>query len=720
MPSPADNSPRLLHFGVYEVDLHEGELRKHGHKIKLQDLPFQFLAALLERPGEVVTRDVLAQRLWSGALVDFDSGLNTAARKLREALDDDAATPRYVETLPRRGYRFIAPVRARDLDPGAHAPVSETKAEPPRPPVTRPRWQQYALIVVIVAVAGILIALAVFRFGVPVRAPRVLDVVQLTRTGRAEIANGLATDGTRVYFTERNGGHWSLAQVSVHGGVSQPIPSAVPLTQPDIMDISPDRASLLVASLDNVEWARPLWVVPTVGGTPHRLGDIRAQAAAWSRDGRRVVFARGAALFLVNSDGTGCRKLVDTPGIADGIRWAPAPGPDLLRLSIIGPDLRAGALWEVTSAGAGLRLLLRSWKPATALPDGETSGTWTAGGKLYVFKSRRGAGSSIWAMAAGRGLLGNGGQPVQIYSTPQELDWLAAAPDGKRIFFAAGQERRELVRYDIRRGQFMPYLPGIPGRWVDVSKDGRWVAYTTAPQEALWRSRADGSDPLQLTSPGAYAAQPHWSPDGKRIVFSGGLTGLNGTVYVIPKAGGAPEAITPAPFLASDPSWSPDGKSLVFARSQSSGAGGQAGLYVMDAKTRQARFLPGSEGLARVAWSPDRRYLAATNVAGVQIQLFDFRTGQWTVLATGNGLGVPIWSADARYVYYQEVLGGPEQPIFRVEIHTRKIEKTMGSSQIPQSNVTGYLMTGMGPGDQPIASVLRSNSDIYALDLELP
>jgi len=710
-----DKSPRRLRFGVFEVDLQHGELRKNGHKIKLQDLPFQFLVALLERPGEVVSREDLARRLWSGALVDFDSGLNTAARKLRDALDDDAATPRYVETLPRRGYRFIAPVQARDLDLAAPPEVPEPKPEPERPAA----WPQLRYLIVL-AVVGMLVLLPLYRFGTAARPPRVLDVVQLTRTGRAEAANGVVTDGTRVYFTERNGGHWSLAQVSVHGGVSQPLPSGEPVMQPDIMDISPDRSSLLVAGQDNIEPVRQLWVVPTVGGTPHRLGDVQAQAAAWSRDGSRVVFARGSALFLVNSDGTGCRKLVDTLGFADGIRWAPAPGPDVLRFSIIGPDMQGGSLWEVTSAGIGLHPLLRNWRPVATLPYGETTGTWTAGGKLYLFKSRRGAGTGIWAMTADRGLLGNSGHPVQLYSTPQELSWLAAAPDGRRIFFAAGQERRELVRYDRRRGQFMPYFPGTPGRWVDVSKDGNLVAYTTAPQEALWRSRADGSDAVQLTSANIFVAQPHWSPDGTRIAFSGGQAGVNGRVYVIPATGGAPELITPAQFLASDPSWSPDGKSLLFARSLSIGTDRQSGLYVMDWKTRETRFLPGSEGLARGAWSPDLRYLAATNVAGAEIRMLDFKTGQWTVLAAGRGLGVPLWSADGQYVYYQEVLGGAEQPIFRVQIHTRKTEKMMGSSQIPQSNVTGYVMTGLAPGDAPIATVLRSNSDIYALDLELP
>lgn len=107
----ANHGPQVVRFGVFEVELRAGELRKGGVRLKLQEQPFQLLALLLERPGEVVTREDLRQKLWSAdTFVDFDHGLNTAISKLREALGDTADSPRYVETVPRRGYRFIAPV----------------------------------------------------------------------------------------------------------------------------------------------------------------------------------------------------------------------------------------------------------------------------------------------------------------------------------------------------------------------------------------------------------------------------------------------------------------------------------------------------------------------------------------------------------------------------------------------------------------------------------
>src|SRR6185436_8332322 len=103
----------VIRFGVFEVDLRSGELRKNGLRIKLQDQPFQILTMLLEEPGQVVTREQLRQRLWpDGTFVDFEHGLHAAIQRLRQALNDSADTPRFIETLPKRGYRFLAPVKA--------------------------------------------------------------------------------------------------------------------------------------------------------------------------------------------------------------------------------------------------------------------------------------------------------------------------------------------------------------------------------------------------------------------------------------------------------------------------------------------------------------------------------------------------------------------------------------------------------------------------------
>ena len=152
-----------------------------------------------------------------------------------------------------------------------------------------------------------------------------------------------------------------------------------------------------------------------------------------------------------------------------------------------------------------------------------------------------------------------------------------------------------------------------------------------------------------------HAAQPCWSPDGTRIAFSGGPVGHASRIFEVPSAGGAPEPITDAGPIDTGASWSADGNSVVFARNVPPGASGQAGLYVMDRKTKKATLLPGSENLDQPAWSPDGRFVAATNRAGTELLLLTRETGQWRPLASGDGLGTPYWSKDGKYVYCQEM-----------------------------------------------------------------
>ena len=123
------NGTRLIQFGIFEADLHTGELRRNGVRVRLQEQPFQILAMLLERPGEIVAREELRTRLWpADTFVDFDHSLNAAVRRLRDTLGDTAENPRFVETVARRGYRFLAPVNG-----GSHAVASEIAITPPRP-----------------------------------------------------------------------------------------------------------------------------------------------------------------------------------------------------------------------------------------------------------------------------------------------------------------------------------------------------------------------------------------------------------------------------------------------------------------------------------------------------------------------------------------------------------------------------------------------------------
>src|SRR5205085_2025432 len=143
-----------IRFGVFEVDLASGELRKQGVRIKLQEQPFQALVALIERPGEVLTREELQKRLWpADTTVDFDRGLNKAIARVRDALGDDADNPRFIETLPSRGYRFLSQAGP------AFSPVTEIRSSPASAPPVAPRrrlpWIAGGLAVAILATIGV-------------------------------------------------------------------------------------------------------------------------------------------------------------------------------------------------------------------------------------------------------------------------------------------------------------------------------------------------------------------------------------------------------------------------------------------------------------------------------------------------------------------------------------------------------------------------------------
>jgi TolB-like protein/DNA-binding winged helix-turn-helix (wHTH) protein/Tfp pilus assembly protein PilF len=205
MGTPDTRSP-LLRFGAFDLDRQAGELRRNGMKIRLADQPFQILELLLDRPGELVTREQLRERLWSSdTYVDFDLGLNSAIRRLREALDDSADNPRFVQTLPRRGYRFIAPVTP--ASPG-HTELAAADLTAARDWRVR-RWWMAASVVLLLAIAVLGVAhdrgWLVSRGGVRIRSMAVLPFDNLTGDATQEYLVDGITDGVTTHLAQLGG-----------------------------------------------------------------------------------------------------------------------------------------------------------------------------------------------------------------------------------------------------------------------------------------------------------------------------------------------------------------------------------------------------------------------------------------------------------------------------------------------------------------------------------
>ena len=719
---------RLVRFETFEVDVRAGELHKAGVRLKLSGQPFQVLAILLECPGEVVTREEMQKRLWPDTFVDVDHNLNTAINKIREVLGDSAENPRFVETLPRRGYRFIAAVDVgTSLVPAQQGgpqrlPVRQQTngGETVREPSLQRRW-----VFGLSGAAIIVIAVLSYWLMRPLMPPKVSGYTRITNDGRAkefriDALPVIATDGFRLYFTEaaNSGMRSTLKQVSASGGETSPLPT--PFEQNiELGDITSNRSDLLLHTFVAGDSEMPLWILSALGGSPRRVGDVLGRDAAWSPDGDRIAYAKGHELYVCKADGTEIRRLVTASGQVRWPRWSPRGS--VLRFTVGDPSGWTETSIEEVSAVGG--------RPHALLPGREgvyCCGNWTPDGKYYVFQSISTVSTDnwrtdIWALRERTGLFRKGnGEPVQLTAGPMDFRSPVSSVDGKRLFVIGEQRRGELVRFEWKSGQFVPYLGGISAQDVDVSKDDQWVAYVSYPEGVLWRSRVDGGQRLQLTSLPMQANLPRWSPDGKRIAFSAAIPGEPDRIYVVAADGGRPVQLTAGNHYETDPNWSPDQNSLVFGGEPwfEGGAPGSAVIQMLDLKTRQVSTLSGSEGLFSPHWSPDGRYVLAMALVSMKLMLFDFSTHTWAELASGPG-AYPNWSHDGSYIYFINPYIA-EPAVFRVRISDRKLELvTSLSRQRLGWSIAGKWM-GLAGNDSPLVLRDAGSEEIYALDWEAP
>ncbi len=185
--------------------------------------------------------------------------------------------------------------------------------------------------------------------------------------------------------------------------------------------------------------------------------------------------------------------------------------------------------------------------------------------------------------------------------------------------------RGELARYDAKSAEFIPFLAGISADSVSFSNDGQWVAYVTFPEGALWRSKSDRSQRLQLTYPPLTPVGPRWSPDGQKIAFFA-FSGPKPKLYIVANQGGTPHELIPGdPQEEWDPSWSPDGSRIAFAGGSTAA---NSTILLLDVKANQISTVAGSKGLFSPRWSPDGRYCVAFRVPWLNaFRLFDAEVG---------------------------------------------------------------------------------------------
>jgi DNA-binding winged helix-turn-helix (wHTH) protein/Tol biopolymer transport system component len=700
--------PQLVRFGAFEADVRTGELRKDGVKLKFSGHPFQVLVILLERPGDVVTREELQKRLWPDTFVDVERNLNTAINKIREVLGDSAESPRFLETLPRRGYRFIAPVEPAPSHTSPD-PIEDPIHKPEKPRDHRPHYR-LAIFSGLVLAAGFLAALWIGMTR-PHGTPKVVRFIKLTNDGQKKIGP-LVSDGVRIYFNEwLPDGRIVVAETSVKGG--EVVPLSVPLNAPFVQDLSKDGTELLVGN-DEGSRGRSVWVHPVAGGSPHRVGTVLTSWGPWgpgldyaafSENGTHVLFSQGYDIYSVSRDGSGLRKIRTVGHLSKDFRYS--PDARTLRLTLFDPYTE-----EVIMSGSADATGLHE------LVDG-CCGQWTRDGGYFIFSRAFGLRSDLWALPETMKFGGPGQNraPVQLTAGPLDFQFALPARDRNDIFAIGSTYRAEVVRYDKKRDEFVPYLSGISAEGLSFSRDGQWVAYISYPDGLLWRSKVDGSEKIQLTFSPTRAGAPRWSPDGKQIAFFAVLPGGVMNIYVIPSGGGSAEHVLPSDRGQMDVDWSADGKTLVIGTTVDF----TGSIHLIDLSSRQVSTLPGSMGLFSPRWSPDGRYIAAIHTQSHKLMLFDNATQSWT-RACDCRVGFPMWSHDGKYIYFEHFSEqGKGYGIARLRPGDDKIETVADVSKAGRWTVgTIGQWFGLAPDDSPLVARDISTQEIFALEVQWP
>lgn len=722
-------SEAIFHFGEFELHCGRFQLLRRGRPLRVEPKPLDLLILLVSRKGHLVTRREIVEKLWeSDVFVDTDHSINTAIRKLRHLLRDDPENPRFIQTVTGMGYRFIGEVDSSadpsvetsttmDPEPAStigQGPGGEAESEAS---VSRPRRKPAPLFILAVITAVCLVPVAwLFRPHYP--RPRITGEIQLTADGIPKWG-ALATDGLRVYFTEFLNGRPTIAAVPITGGLA--VPLKLPFPHAGLYDISPDKADLLVSETKDMFQDAPLWRVPIIGGTPRRLGSIAAHDASWSPDGKKLAYVVGSGLYVADADGSDSRVLRAPTSVRGEWAWRPIWSPDSRRLRFLYYEMETheSHIWEINPDGSNPHVLFAD---SADIPM-QAFGDWTPDSKYYVFSSWREIESGIPWPAANLWAIREKADPfhrnsplsTNLTTGPIRFFVHILSSDGKTIFALSSLKHGELMRYDAQTKSLSLYATGLSAEGVSFSRDGEWVAYVKYPQGELWRSRIDGSEPLQLSSRPLFASTPAWSPDGKQIAFNGMLVGEPSHSYLVSAGGGEPRRIDEI-REGLDPTWSPDGGSLVFMDDDHY----NGGIEVLNLKTGSVVPVPESKTLIVPRTSPDGRWIVALSRNLQKLLLFDKQTQVWRELAQAQvgRFEWPAWSRDSRYIYFERNSPGPE--VVRVPVKGGKPEMILSLKDIHTTGVDPAWFSLNPLGDVLLLRDTGGGTEIYALSWEAP
>jgi Tol biopolymer transport system component/DNA-binding winged helix-turn-helix (wHTH) protein len=646
--STSSQTPSVVRFGTYEVNLLSGELRKSGIRLKLQDRPFQILAILLEQPGQLVTREQIQKRLWpEDTFVDFEHGLNTAINKLRQALSDDSDNPRFIETLPKRGYRFVAPVSTRNLATLVEPPAvagSAAKSSPP-PAVPEPATG---------SASGASYAAVAHKH------PRHLAYLALLGLGLfAASLVAVWYFGFRVAPSPK----WSEIRIAPLNGLPQEGDAA----------FSPDGNEVAFAWADEKFNYRHLHVSQIGGDSPRRLtnsgNSVFEFAPVWSPDGRYIAFLRYSeagsdlAVFLISALGGAERRLytVTSRAKADALDWS--------------TDGKYLALSDAPSSSEASRILLLSLdtlqtQPITSPPAGtlgDSSPAFSPDGKYLAFVRNTLDVQDIFRIPI------SGGAPQQVTFDHSGIQGIAWSADSRDIIFSSSRRGQPSLWRISAQGGTPQRLPIAGAGWAvrpAISRKGNRLTYTNVQySSALWRAHLSpdhvASEPLErIISSTGLDEGPQYSPDGKYIVFQSTRTGYHEIWRADPEGSNLMQLTHISGNLTGTPRWSPDSRMIAF----DSRPAGHSEIFVINAEGGQPRQITsGDFDCAVPSWSVD----------GKSVYYSSNRSGSWevwkspvdggpAVQLTHQGGFAALPSADGKYLYYAK---GRQTPgLWRVSV----------------------------------------------------
>ncbi|HKV92440.1 MAG TPA: hypothetical protein VJW20_07835 [Candidatus Angelobacter sp.] len=571
------------------------------------------------------------------------------------------------------------------------------------------RRRNAALGLAALAIAAVTAVLVVRSSGPQLRVAR---YNQLTHDARNTIGQPIFTDGARLYYVQKIPQGETLAALAVAGGGTAIIPCQC--TNDGVFDLSPSRSELLLGKPTS-ENAGALWAMPLLGGSPRRIGTLEANAAKWSTDGRRLVFALGSRLFVANSDGTEAREVATAPGRVQWLRWS--PDNKIIRFTVdnYSNGEMLEEIWEMRADGTNLHRLLAGWNGL----GHECCGVWTPDGEFYIFESLREGQSNLWAVREKNSLFGQQDHsPIQLssglqggYSSP------VMSVDGQEIFTIGNAKQGELVRLDSRVKQFVPFLGGISATWVVFSNSGKYVVYIAYPDNTVWKANADGSEKKQLTFSPLQVDGLDWSPDDKWLALRARTPDNPWLIYLVPVERGGPQA-QPRPLMPGKkeqgvPSWSPDGKTIAFGDVSAvfDTTNGTDSIHVIDVQGRTVTDIPGSRGLWTARWSPDGRSMAALTMVGQRLMLYNIKTKTWRQTEATNVNNL-TWSKDSQYIYFDTTV---VRSLRRIHIADEKVEFLADLSLYPD---LGWWWSGLAPDNSPLVLRNLDSLNIYALTLE--